>query len=184
MKISGIYKIQSKINPNKIYIGSAIDINKRWNYHREDLRKNKHPNKRFQNHYNKYGESDLLFFMIVGCDKENLISYEQFYIDSLNPYFNICKTAGNWLGHRHSKETIDKIRKNRIGKGYHTDEWKRKASERMSGINHHQFGKRHSPERLLRDSKSQQGKKATYETKHKMSESGKRAWILRKQLNN
>ena len=51
----------------------------------------------------------------------------------------------------------------------------------MSGINHHQFGKKHSPQRLLEDSKVQQGKKASRETKDKMSESGKKAWILRKQ---
>jgi hypothetical protein len=49
----------------------------------------------------------------------------------------------------------------------HSDEWKRKASERMSGENHPQYGKKHTKEELLRDSKAQQGKKASKETKDK-----------------
>lgn len=98
MAISGIYKIQSKIKPERTYIGSAADINKRRREHLCGLRNNKHGNGRLQNHYNKYGESDLIFSIIVGCEKENLISYEQFYIDALNPYFNICRTANSCAG--------------------------------------------------------------------------------------
>jgi len=42
MKISGIYKAQSDKFSNKIYIGSSIDIFKRWNSHLNDLKRNKH----------------------------------------------------------------------------------------------------------------------------------------------
>ncbi len=28
--ISGVYKIQSKIKPERIYIGSSVNINSRW----------------------------------------------------------------------------------------------------------------------------------------------------------
>jgi predicted GIY-YIG superfamily endonuclease len=54
MKISGIYKIQSKIKSERIYIGSAIDIKRRRREHLFGLQNNKHGNQRFQNHYNKY----------------------------------------------------------------------------------------------------------------------------------
>jgi predicted GIY-YIG superfamily endonuclease len=30
----GIYKIQNQIN-NKVYIGSSIDINRRWQHHKD-----------------------------------------------------------------------------------------------------------------------------------------------------
>lgn len=109
MKISGIYKIQSLIKPEKIYIGSAVNISNRWYRHREDLKNNTHGNSKLQNHYNKYGKDDLVFSVIVGCTKENLISYEQFYIDALSPVFNCRIIAQSNLGIKHQPHT--KLRK-------------------------------------------------------------------------
>ena len=76
MKLPGIYQIQSKIKPQRIYIGSAINIQKRWWMHLFDLRKNKHSSSKLQRHYDKYGESDLQFSILLGCEKENLIKVE------------------------------------------------------------------------------------------------------------
>jgi len=109
MKISGIYKIESNIKPERIYVGSAVDIKHRWGVHLYDLRKGKHGSKKLQNHYNKYGLEDLRFSVLLGCNKEELIRNEQFFIDSYNPYFNICKIAGSQLGFRHSEESKKKI---------------------------------------------------------------------------
>lgn len=116
MKISGIYKIQSKIKPNRIYIGSAEDINKRWVAHLSDLKRNKHRNGRLQNHYNKYGISDLNFSILLGCEKEDLLKVEQYFIDSYKPFFNICKTAGRITGFIHSEETKNKISRSLKGR--------------------------------------------------------------------
>lgn len=89
------------------------------------LRQNKHHNIKLQNHYNKYGEGDLYFIIIEkDIDTFNLIEKEQFYIDSLNPKFNICKVAGSRQGQKQSKETKNKIRNSLIGKK-HTEERKR-----------------------------------------------------------
>jgi group I intron endonuclease len=109
MRISGIYQIQSKINPDRIYIGSAININKRWNHHLSNLKSNNHHSIKLQNHYNKYGKEDLQFSILLECDKENLIRVEQYYIDVLNPYFNICKFAASVLGKKCSEATKKKI---------------------------------------------------------------------------
>ena len=65
MKISGIYKIQSVIKPDRCYIGSGVCIKSRWNRHLCDLRHNRHWSKKLQNHYNKYGESDLQFSILL-----------------------------------------------------------------------------------------------------------------------
>jgi hypothetical protein len=54
MNISGIYKIQSIINPERVYIGSAISIRNRWCTHKSELKGNKHHSPKLQNHYNKY----------------------------------------------------------------------------------------------------------------------------------
>jgi len=67
MKISGIYKIQSKIKPERIYIGSANNIGKRRTNHLHKLRYGIHHAIKLQNHYNKYGVNDLIFETIEEC---------------------------------------------------------------------------------------------------------------------
>lgn len=52
-KITGIYKITNSIN-NKIYIGSAINIYRRFVTHNHLLRNNKHFNSHLQSSWNKY----------------------------------------------------------------------------------------------------------------------------------
>ena len=84
MPLIGIYKISSKIKPECIYLGSAVSIKKRWANHLSDLRKKKHHNNILQNHYTKYGEQDLVFSILLQCEKEDLIKNEQYFIDTLN----------------------------------------------------------------------------------------------------
>jgi len=136
LRISGIYKIQSQTKPSRYYIGSAVNIHKRWQYHLQDLKRDKHHSKKLQRHFNKYGESDIQFSIILSCDKEDLLKIEQYFIDSYNPYFNVCKKAGSQLG-RHwkvSKEGRKNILEGRMGnqshKGqHHSEETRQKMSK-------------------------------------------------------
>lgn len=107
--ISGIYKIQSKSKPERIYIGSAINFKIRFNNHKSTLKNNIHRSIKLQRHYNKYGSDDLIYSILEYCDKCDLIKREQFYINLFNPWFNICKIAGSNIGYKHSKETRKKI---------------------------------------------------------------------------
>jgi group I intron endonuclease len=100
MDVSGIYQIQSVIKPGRIYIGSATNIRKRWLLHVCQLRNNKHVNKKLQRHFNKYGELDIKFTILITCEKNALLDNEQFFLDSYNVYFNFCKIAGSTLGQR------------------------------------------------------------------------------------
>lgn len=115
MKISAIYKIQSTKKPERIYIGSAVLFSQRKRQHLHLLRKGNHHSRKLQNHYNKYGEADLVFKVIIGCPKEQLIAMEQFYIDAFNPWFNATPIAGSTLGLKMSKES--RIRVGEAGKG-------------------------------------------------------------------
>jgi hypothetical protein len=118
MKISGIYKIQSIIKPQRCYIGSAVNIHKRWWNHAWELRNNRHHSIILQRHYNKYGEADLQFSVLLGCNKEDLVSIEQYFVDFYNPYFNINKITRRgygMLGLHHSNET--KLLQSRSHKG-------------------------------------------------------------------
>jgi group I intron endonuclease len=125
-KTSGIYQIQSKIHPDKIYIGSAVDIDRRWKEHLNSLRIGNHHSHKLQRYYNKYKDS-LQFSIIFVCPKETLIENEQKFIDKLNPYFNECKVAGSQLGLKRSEEFKKKMSKKRteyktfLGKHHSTE---------------------------------------------------------------
>jgi len=114
--MTGIYKIQSLIKPERIYVGSAKNFIVRKSGHFTALKQNKHCNTKLQHHYNKYGQEDLVFSPIYCCIKEELINAEQFFIDSYKPYFNICKVAGSNLGVKFTEEHKRKIRDANLGK--------------------------------------------------------------------
>jgi group I intron endonuclease len=162
MNIPGIYKIESKIKPERVYIGSSMNIAKRWAYHLRNLRKDKHHSKKLQRHFNKYGESDLQFSILLGCDKVDLLKTEQYFIDSYKPYFNAAKIAGS------------------PGNFKQSDEAKRKISEAFKGEKNPNYGKKFSKEHRQKLSESMKGrkgnnagKKMSEEVKRKISESRK-----------
>src|SRR5580704_1475195 len=64
----------------------------------------------------KYGYSNFKLDILEYCDKSVLISREQFYIDNLNPRYNILKVAGSLTGFKHSEETIDSMRLSKLGR--------------------------------------------------------------------
>jgi len=112
--MTGIYKISSLID-NRIYVGSAVNIDKRKYVHFHTLRNNKHKNAKLQNFYNKYGENNLKFEVIEYCNKDTLIEREQHYIDTLLPVFNIAKTAGSNLGIKFTGQALENMRDSHPG---------------------------------------------------------------------
>ena len=48
--------------------------------------------------------------ILVYCDKYDLIKREQYYLNKLNPEYNILKIGGSSRGFKHSKETKIKIK--------------------------------------------------------------------------
>lgn len=78
----GIYKI-TNLKTEKIYVGSSINIEQRWNKHKALLRHNKHENIKLQNSWNKHGEDNFEFSVIEECVENELIQKEQYYLDTL-----------------------------------------------------------------------------------------------------
>lgn len=105
---SGIYRWVNKLN-NKIYIGSAINLYKRflvyYNYAAIVNKKSK-----INRALLKYGYSNFKLDILEYCKVEDVIEREQYYIDLLKPKYNILKVAGSCLGYKHSQETIAKFR--------------------------------------------------------------------------
>jgi len=133
IKISCIYEIKN-IKNNNIYIGSTNNFKKRFLNHRLDLRKNKHHSKHLQNAWNKYGEENFEFNILLKCPIDYLIKMEQWFIDTLKPIYNCCKEAGR-ISIPRTAEWKEKIGNSNRGRKY-TEEQK---------INMVQFGRNKKP---------------------------------------
>lgn len=108
----GIYRIKNLIN-NKCYVGSSKNIEKRWQKHKNELRKNKHINILLQRSWNKHGEHMFIFEVVEECDKQILLETEQKYLD-LNPEYNIGLSSSggdNLSKNPNKKEIVEKITK-------------------------------------------------------------------------
>lgn len=109
-KQSGVYQIRNLIN-GKVYIGSAVDVARRWNRHRSDLRKGIHHSRHLQRAWDKHGEATFAFELLEAvASEEQLVEVEQRHLDARRPHdpeigYNISPTAGSALGVRHAPET-------------------------------------------------------------------------------
>ena len=104
LRVRGIYKIET--SDNKCYVGSTErTFRHRWTGHLHYLRNNKHHSQYLQNVFNKYGEDNLTFSVLeVVENKDDVIEREQYWIDLLQPVFNVLKVAGSTVGYQHTPE--------------------------------------------------------------------------------
>lgn len=156
---SAIYIYRKISNPLEYYIGSSIRIKDRTRCHkyfifREDYKSKGSP--LFYRSVRKYGWMDFQFGILENIkfldihsieDKKRLIlEREQYYLDLLEPTFNINKIAGSPLGLKRSLEfSINsskskrgvkhnyKVTTNNIGRSL-TEDIKSKISVRCKGI--------------------------------------------------
>lgn len=75
----GVYQIFNKIN-SKRYIGSSLNVSRRWSQHLHLLRNGKHHSKHLQNAWDKYGEKSFTFECIEYCNPDELLALEHKYI--------------------------------------------------------------------------------------------------------
>jgi group I intron endonuclease len=104
--MTGIYQIKHT-ESDRCYVGSSVNIDKRWREHRSQLRRNLHHSPYLQRTWNKYGPLSFEFVVLESCSVANLISREQAFIDATHPVFNTALVAGQspMLGRTHSMET-------------------------------------------------------------------------------
>lgn len=95
-----IYQIKNLIN-SKVYIGSTSNLVKRKYRHLSTLRKGNHHSIKLQNSYNKYGEENFVFEILLvkdGCTLQEKIELEQIYLDLYKSYdvgYNMLSIAHN-----------------------------------------------------------------------------------------
>lgn len=132
---TGIYQILNLTN-NKCYIGStAVGFHDRWRDHKSLLRCNRHHSPILQNAWNKYGAEVFRWIVVEICQPEQCIEREQYWLNTTQPEYNICRTAGSSLGRKHSTATKAKIAKGHIGICRpHTEQTKQKISRSKKGV--------------------------------------------------
>lgn len=113
-KRSGVYIIEC--NSHK-YVGSSIDLYKRYRHHCNQLNRNSHYNDFLQKIYNKH-TTNITFRVIEFCD--NYLEREAYYIDYFNCDVNVEK---NPITRKKSSVTKEKLRmantNKRLGKENH-----------------------------------------------------------------
>jgi hypothetical protein len=104
-----IYRINNALT-NSCYVGRATNYRRRKNEHFYDLRRNISTSRILQKAWNKYGETNFTFEVIEEVNKGvDLQEREQYWIDVLNPAYNIQRKAGSPKGRRPNPEQIEKV---------------------------------------------------------------------------
>lgn len=104
----GIYKIE--FPDGRFYIGSSCNVPSRLKSHLNKSIAKRHENYRFQEAFNLHGGFASKILLI--CAKQDLLLYEQVYLDNFRPEINISPSAEKI---ELSPETRAKISKSRIG---------------------------------------------------------------------
>ena len=186
MREKVVYKIVNKKNDKK-YIGSTNDKGRRWYNHKWRLANNCHRNQHLQRAYNKYGSDNFEFVVVEQVDKiSDLIQREQYYMDILEPEYNINPKADR---SEFSEETRKKISESHKGKEMSREarrrmseshkgkempkETREKIGKSISGMNNPFYGQHHSKKAKQKISETHKGKEISKETREKMSKSAK-----------
>mgnify|MGYP001605325358 FL=1 len=145
---SGIYVIENILNHKK-YIGSSINIKRRFQYHKSMLRRNEHDNNHLRSAWNRYGEDNFEFYILLKCDKDMLLMWEK-------EAFRLFKCCEREFGYNLQEDpTTTKP----------NDETRKKLSLASSGERNPNFGKTHSVTTIKKISEARTGQKVGYKRK-------------------
>lgn len=183
LKNGGIYKILNLVN-GKIYIGSAVDFQRRFARHKRLLGAKKHPNCYLQNAWDKHWSCSFEFSILQYVEnKSELIQNEQIWLDWFKCYereisYNICRIADNRTGILHLAEAKAKMSATHKGR-VKSSEWQAKITASITGKKRDPSvgkaqskrlkGRKDTDEVRLNKAKGQTGRKHSQESRDKRS---------------
>lgn len=191
--ITGIYVIRNLVN-GKVYIGQSVNVDDRLAHHKSELRHNRHTNTYMQRAWNKHGEDNFTFEVLLPCEEKYLDVFEKYFIfsyDAMNRKHGYNRESGGSLLKHISKESRAKMSASKTGVyngdknpmyGVHlklSEERKRHLSESMSGSGNPMYGvhlslteerKQQMSENMKGEKNPFYGCKHTEETKQRMRE--------------
>ena len=104
---SGIYEIINVINGNR-YIGSSVDIQARLSVHKSSLNGGYSGCMHLQRAWDKYGEDNFVFSPLMRCKEDELLKWEQFFIDRCEHHYNIQTDVSNGKLMRKKRKEVEK----------------------------------------------------------------------------
>jgi group I intron endonuclease len=172
---AGIYLWTHK-QSGKRYVGSAFDLSKRLSKYYSKAYLESIKTSYICNALKSHLHSAFSLAIVEHVDIPNLskeeardliLSREQFYLDELQPEYNILKVAGSSLGYKHAPESLAKFTGENHPRGMlgktHSPDALAKMSEALSGENNPMFG-------VTGENHPMFGKSHSTETKQKISE--------------
>ena len=181
----GVYKISNTLS-GRYYIGYSTNIERRFCVHRSKLRKNCHDNIFLQRAYNLDGEDNYRYDIIHICDtEEEAKETELKYLTDLSIReklynLNYNNSGGDLMSHHPDKEKIrEKILKSHAATISKMTSDGKKEKYGKFGEKNGMYGKTHTEEvkkllsELKRGNTYCKGKKASEETRRRMSEGAK-----------
>jgi len=152
---AGVYRFTNLTN-GKSYVGSSVNLSRRFYLYYNISHLLKQKSSLICRALLKYGYSNFKLEIFEYCEPTASIQREQHYLDLLEPSYNVLKTAGSSLGHKHCLET------------------KAKISQALLGKNNPNFGRKISEETRDKMAEAKLGRKLSEETRAKMSASSAR----------
>lgn len=180
-EICGVYYIRNITN-DKVYVGSSVDIKKRWRKHIKGLKDNKYHSPHLQNAWNKYGEENFAFYIkeIVIFDdilRKREGYWQNYYRSYDDEYgYNLMWVNENGIVH-HSEETRKKMSIASKGREF-SKETRQKLSEDRMGEKNPFYGKHHSEETKQKISGASKGEKNGMFEKHHSEETRQEMSII------
>lgn len=146
--VIGIYKIFSK-RTKEYYIGSSINIEKRFKRHLSQLKYKNHSNINLQKIYNMHGENDLELIIVEIIENiKDIKNIEQKYLDHLKPSLNINLHAcgGDMISNHPNKYNIriKQVEETRKAAKTKNMKFKRSLNAKKLHPNGPMFGKKHN----------------------------------------
>lgn len=141
-KMGSVYSI-TNLKTNQKYIGSTIGlIRKRWNAHKNQLRRGIHANTRLQESWRVHGEDSFLFEVLEECDTARARFLEKQWVEKEDPYFNIVPVGALPDNRRKLKDhEIQRLRERFKGIPL-TPEHRRKIALANTGFKHSEATKK------------------------------------------
>lgn len=96
----------------RTYVGSWVDLSRRLRDYFSPRWLNKELRKNQSVIYKallKYGYTNFRLDILEYCEKSACINREQYYIDILSPFYNICTKAGSSIGRLTTETTRVKL---------------------------------------------------------------------------
>lgn len=189
----GVYLITNSINGNR-YVGSSVNVRRRWNEHRSSLNKGSSTCVVLQRAWTLHGASVFVFSVLEYVDiRDELTPLEQRYIDELQPEYNAqpivdrpgpriyseatrAKISASLTGRKQTEEQKAYKREIMTGRQF-TPEWiehlkEAQARRVITDEDKAEFQRRmNDPEIAAKRNKAIKGKKRTPEQRQRMSES-------------